>query len=454
MPQKSSVKKPFANLNFGLLYTIISAIVIVLGTLVAIQYAKGGLRFTRSGFTPETGLLNANSFPTGAEVSVDGELVAVSDNTLYLTPGQYLVEVRKEGYSPWRKQLVIQKELVTQTNAQLLRTAPTLSSLTLTGAAKVLPSPDGQKIVFYTQDAHSDSKNGLYLLELSGNFIPLQRVPKLIAEDVPSLDLMNAQLIWSPDSAELMILAADKEMVIEVGNKISLENSPDISWKRAQVLSEWEEEIYQREREFLKQFPPEMVEVATQSAKNVYLSPDKKRMLYTMTADTVLPEALIPPVPASSTQPQARALTAGSIYIYDSEEDRNFFIGTETGVPTMAKHLLTTDLLGPAMSLESSPGAFTRLQADTAAETAQRFQIHHTSFALNTLQWFPDSKHIVFATENQVHIMEYDGTNDTVVYSGPFDPSFVYPWPDGSKILILTAFSPDSPQNLYAVELK
>lgn len=454
MPTKNTVKKPFAGLNLGLIYTVVSAVIILLGTLVAIQYAKGGLRFTRNGFVPQTGLLNANSFPTGAEVYVNGELTTATDNTIYLEPGEYEVEIRKEGFSSWQKQLRVQEELVTQTNAQLFPTAPRLTPLTLSGATNVVTSPDGQKVVFFTNSAHSATGNGLYLLELSNNFIPLGRGPKLIAEDVPNLDLANASFIWSPNSAELMILTSVKEMVIEVGNKVDLTTVADISWKRPQVLSEWEEEIYQRERQFLAEFPEEMITTATESAKNVYFSPDKKRLMYTATSEVTLPADILPPVPASNTQPEVRDLTINSIYVYDAEEDRNFMVGEEPTKRSMAKHLLATDLFGPAHSLETSPSGFARLQATNSAETAQRFQIHHTSLALNTLQWFPDSKHILFATDNEIHIMEYDGTNDTVIYSGPFDPNFVYPWPDGSRILILTAFSPDTPPNLYAVELR
>jgi len=455
MLDKIAPKQLFKNVNFGVLYTLVSAVVIILGTAIAIQYAKGGLRFTRQqGFQPETGLLNANSFPTGAEVYVDGDLVTATDNTLYLSPGEYLVEVRKEGYSPWIKTLTIQEELVTQTNAQLFPIAPSLTPLTLAGASNIVTSPDGQKIVFYTNQAQSESQNGLYLLELSNSLLPLGKGPKLIAEDEPTLDLVNASLIWSPNSAELMVLTAVKEMVIEVGSKVDLAAEEDIAWKSQQVLSEWEEEMYQRERQFLKELPAEMIEIATSSAKNVYLSPDKKRMMYTATADFTLPDDIVPPVPSSNTQPETRTLSTDSIYIYDAEEDRNFLVGEETGDRRVAKHLLATDLWGPAQTLESSPSAFARLQATTSAETARRFQVHHTSLAINTLQWLPDSRHVLFATPEQVHIMEYDGTNNTVVYSGPFEPGFVYPWPDGSRVLILTAFSPDSPQNLYAVELK
>jgi hypothetical protein len=195
MLNKIAPKKLFAGVNIGMLYTLVSLVVIVLGTLIAIQYAKGGLRFTKTGFQPETGLLNANSFPTGAEVYVDGELLTATDNTLYLPPGEYLVEIRKEGYSPWQKLLTIQEELVTQTNAQLFPTAPSLSPLTLSGAANIVTSPDGQKIVFYTNNAHSEESNGLYLLELSNNFIPLGRGPRLVAQDVPEIETSQFHLV-------------------------------------------------------------------------------------------------------------------------------------------------------------------------------------------------------------------------------------------------------------------
>ena len=454
MPPIYTPKKLFAGVNMGLLYTLISAVVIVLGTAIAIQYAKGGLRFTRQGFAPETGLLNANSFPTGAEVYVDGELVSATDNTVYLEPGEYAIEIRKEGYSPWKKNLVVQKELVTQTNASLFPIAPRLSPLTLSGATNVVASPDGQKMVFYTDTTHSATGNGLYLLELSNNLLPLNRSPKLIAEGVPSLRLDQASFIWSPNSAELMILTPVKEMVIEVGNKIDLEAQPDITWKQAQILSEWEEEMYQREREFLRDFPEEMIEVATASAKNVYLSPDNKKMMYTATTELTLPEEIVAPVPSRNTQLETRALMPNNIYIYDAEEDRNFLIGQEIEGRQVDKYLLATDLFGPTRSLDSSPSAFTSLQATTSAETARRFQVHQTPLYTTSLQWFPDSNHLVGSSGDSIQIVEYDGTNRTTIYSGPFAENFFYPSPGGENLIILTTFSPNSSPNLYAIQLK
>jgi len=272
-------------------------------------------------------------------------------------------------------------------------------------------------------------------------------------------------------------LGDNKEVVIEMNEKTNLNTASDTSLKKKQILSEWEEEMYLRERQFLSKFPPEIIEIATTSAQNVYISPDKKRIIYTANKALTLPGDIMPPLPASNTQPETRTLETNSVYVYDREEDKNFLIATinpsdtnsETPdgadgeinsentdiIPDLAKQLLATDLYNKkANNLDSSPSAFTTLQATDSAQTAHNFNIYHSPLFGNGTQWFTDSKHILFANDGHIKIMEYDASNNTTLYSGPFENDFVYPWPDGSKLVILTSFSPDSPSNLYAVELK
>src|SRR5690606_23948077 len=124
----------------------------------------------------------------------------------------------------------------------------------------------------------------------------------------------------------------------------------------------------------LARFPVEVISLATQSAKNVYISPDKKRLLYTATEAVTIPAGIAPPVPSTNTQPQERDLQPGSTYIYDREEDTNFKVGEVLADATqsaMTKQLLATDLYNrQALTLEASPSAFRRLQATTSAQTA------------------------------------------------------------------------------------
>lgn len=447
----------FSKVNKRVLYTFLSFAIVAAGTFFAIQYAKGGYRLTSDGIVKGAGLLAANSFPTGAEVIVNDKLVSATDDTLYLEPGAYSVEIRKDGYTPWKKSVNIEAELVTQTNATLFPIAPSISRLTFTGISNISPSPDGQKVIYYTASQSAQRKNGLYVLELGNNLpISLERGPRQIAEDVTSLKLAEAEFIWSPDSSEILIITDSKQVLVPINQVSDLRTLSDVSFQKKQILSEWESEMYLKERQFLGAFPPEIVAVATESAKNVYLSPDKKRMIYTASTAVTLPEELIPALPARSSQPEERILQPGSIYVYDREEDRNFKIANEPkNSKAMSKRLLATDLFNPtALSITSSPSAFTKLQASASAQTVSQFNQYYSSLYAETLQWFPDSRHLFFVQDNAVKIVEYDGTNVFTLYSGPFEKSFVYPWPDGSRIMIMTRFSPDAPINLYAIELK
>jgi hypothetical protein len=441
--------------NTGVVYTFFSALIILVGTALAIQYAQGRYRFTQDGLSKETGLLSANSFPTGAQIFVNDRLVSATDDTLYLKPGEYQVKIQKEGYHTWEKNLTVEGALVTQTNAQLFPIVPGLTPLTFSGVKNISPSPDGQKLIFYTDTATNQTKNGLYVLDLSNSLMIFQRDAIQVSEDSTLLDLENAKFIWSPDSSEIMLITDNKEMLLSTNKKNDLKLLTDVSFKKKQILSAWEEEIYLRERQFLSKFPDEIIRIATESAHNVYLSPDKDRIIYTADENLSIPEDLIPPVLATSTQPESRNIEANKIYIYDREEDKNFYVGDEATDSGVIKMLLADDLFNKSpINLQSSPSAFLDLQATSSDQTADNYESYYTPLYSPTYQWMPDSKHILMGRGNQVNIKTFDNTNNTTVYSGPFADGFVYPWPDGSKLLILASFSPDTPVNLYAVDLK
>src|SRR5688572_30347642 len=104
---------------------VLTIIFVLGGTVLMIRYAKG-YRATSGGIIKGTGLLSANSFPSAAEVYINGKLTTATDNTLNLDPGEYHIEIKKDGYHTWSKKVKIIEELVTQTNAQLFPTSPAL----------------------------------------------------------------------------------------------------------------------------------------------------------------------------------------------------------------------------------------------------------------------------------------------------------------------------------------
>ncbi len=71
------------------------------------------------------------------------------------------------------------------------------------------------------------------------------------------------------------------------------------------------------------------------------------------------------------------------------------------------------------------------------------------------LTWFPDSNHLLYVHDKKIDIVEDDGSNMTTLYAGPFVDHYVFPWPDGSKLVILTNISnPTLPPTLYSIGLQ
>lgn len=70
--------------------------------------------------------------------------------------------------------------------------------------------------------------------------------------------------------------------------------------------------------------------------------------------------------------------------------------------------------------------------------------------------WLPDSKHIILLEEGTISIMDFDGTNKAVIYAGKFEDSFVFPWPDSSRLVIVSSFPTPtaSEPNLYGINLR
>lgn len=474
-----------------ILWTTFAAIAIIIGTYLAIAFAQG-YRPSRDNIVSGNGLLVANSEPKGARVFVDERFISATDDTLYLDPGEYNVEIKKDGYFPWQKKVVVEKEVVTQANALLFPTAPSLTPLTFSGSTKTTPSPDGQKIAYYTASSSAQTKNGFYIAELADNPLAFQRGPKQITQPSTLFPPEKTEILWSPDSTQLLLISPQKTVLIEPSRLNTVEELPDITFQLPSIFSQWEEEMYQRDRERLAKFPSEIQEIATQSAVNVYFSPDEDRLMYTATSEAILADQILPPKPGSNTQEQQRKTQVGGIYIYDREEDRQFRIGTdeqyvswltnleksqedntdstamesdpltidglkETANYNPQKQLLANDLYrSQPLTLEASPSAFTRLQDDNINHTLLNFRTYHSPLFAHHYQWFPNSYHVLYHDESGIIIQEYDGTNSVKVYSGPFSKDFVYPWPNGSRLIIRTNFNQGEnvPMNLYTVDLR
>jgi len=82
-------------------------------------------------------------------------------------------------------------------------------------------------------------------------------------------------------------------------------------------------------------------------------------------------------------------------------------------------------------------------------------QSHQLPPALAHL-WLPDSKHIILVEEGTISLIEFDGTNKAVIFAGSFLDNFVFPWPDSSRLVIISSIPTPtaSEPNLYGINLR
>lgn len=384
---------------------------LVLATVIVVIFGKG----YRFGFDKNkialagTGLLVAKSVPDGAQVFVNGHLTTATDNTINLFPDQYSIRIYKEGYFPWEKKIKIQKEVVAKAEALLFPTAPKLESITASGVENPSLDPSQTRIAYTVASQSSALKNGVYVLDMSSRpILTLQSSSTQVAND--TLDSFSkAQLSWSPDGQELVATisasasnaaAADTTYLLDAN---SFNESPiDITATLIGVHNTWEKDILEKDQSRLATLKTKLLTMTTQNFNIIAWSPDETKILYFASQSATLPIIIQPRLIGIDSTAEERTLREKDIYVYDIKEDKNF-----------------------------------KLDVD------------------RDLQWFSDSKHIIYVHDKKIEIMDYDGTNATTIYAGPFVDNYVFPWPNGSKMVILTNLgNPAILPNLYTISLK
>lgn len=384
-----------------------------------------------------TGLLVATSIPDGAQLWIDGKLKSATNTTLNLSPDVYEVEIKKDGFTSWKKTLKIKKELVTQTDAYLFSTYPDFKALTFTGAANPLFSPDGQKVVFAVSGA-SIGKNGLWVLDLIDRPLGLSREPRQIIASAPGgRDFAKGEYQWSPDSKQILVTLKNRpgpageaitENFLLEADRVNLDiNLIDVSEDLTQMLKRWEQEEKILKQAQLSKLPKKLLETIGNAVADIQFAPNETKILYTATASASIPQEIIPPLPASSTQLETRQIEPDKIYVYDLKEDKNFLIPSPKKTQIIGGWQLKEILKEEQKEIDAQPPK---------------------------ASWFPTSKHIFLVQKDKITIIEYDGTNQVDVYSGPFEGFFAFPFPAGNRLLVLTSIGQDTPANLYAITLR
>lgn len=397
-------------MNRQLIFAVATVLFLLLATTAVILYGRGYRPLFDSGKLniAGTGLLVATSKPDGASVFIDGHLTTATDNTINLAPGEYTVKIFKDGYFPWEKKLKVSKEVVSKAEALLFPKAPKLESITNIGVRNPVLDPSQTRLA-YAVASQSARRNGIYALDLSTRpILTLQSSSTQITDDTVDI-FSDSTFVWSPDGEELIATISASLASYRLDATRYNQFPADITPTLETVALTFDEERQERENARLNALPKKLRGLVKDNFKVLEWSIDDSKILYSASKSAELPLIINPRLIGSDTIPEQRNIEENLIYVYDIKEDKNFKI------------------------------------IDLDQKDKEDF----------SLRWFPDSKHLVYVHDNKIDILEYDGSNLTTIYAGPFVNGFVFPWPDGSKIVVLTNLgNPDILPNLYTIVLK
>lgn len=386
-----------------------------------------------------TGLLSTTSDPVGAQVYIDGTLQTATNNSVNVDPGNHTIRITKEGYVSWEKQIHIDKEIVSRADAFLFPVSPSLSSLTSSGITSPILSSDGTKIVYIvppkTKTPLEEKNAGVWIYDLADRPLGFNRDPRQIASWNLTFDFQTARTLWSPDSSQLLMDTPQEARLYSI---TKLNDFQNVTQTLDDILTQWQDEKHTKQLQQLSSFKPKIIDFATSSANIISFSPDETKFIYEATTSATIPSVINPPLIGTNSTPEQRSVSPGKLYVYDSKDDKNYFLFDKAEIlPPVPTPTVTNRRLQPTPTIENK-------QLTTYSQN--QYPIH----------WFPTNRHILLTLPQKIDVLEYDRTNWVTVYSGPFLDNFVAPWPSGSRIIIVTNLNPGASPlpNLYTVNLR
>lgn len=462
---------------YQVLLGALTLVALLLATTLIVLYAKG-YRLEQKGLS-QTGQLVLKSTPDAASVFVNGKFVAATNSVLNLSPGEYTVKIVKDGYAAWQKKLKIEAEVVTPTDAILWPSVPELRRWTITGALNPTVSPDGTRIAYGVDSSTAyPPQNGVYVADISDRQQLFGSAKTQYVVRDAGIQFSKGKFLFSPDGQQLLVWFENS--VINGEESIPQENSsvqssleinlagvtsaylfdvtslndgtdvPDVSLTLDQTLESWQGLATQEKANQYNFLKKDLRRVATSSMEILSFSADESKFMYAAKKDMEIPVLIKPRIIGANTIPENRKIKKDYLYIYDIREDRNYPIITNNN--KISENLYPAESEGRSGASESQNQISDSIDVFSALSDTSQISVNPESNLFP--RWLATSRHYITVESNKIYVTEYDGTNKTVLYSGPFEKNFVVPTASGTRILFLTTLSPGLPLNLYALLIR
>lgn len=393
----------------GILAKIIIFLILSAVIFSIIAYARGYRFDFKDKTISSTGILAISSSPKAAKVFINEDLKGVTDLNVTLPPGNYTVEITKEGYISYKRSVVLKGEIVETIDPILFPINPSLSPLSNLGIVNAVRVAQSDNIVLISEN--ETETDGIYLFDASSKpitiFAPLKTL--ILKGNLPTGSrLQEAVIMFSHDYKQAILDVPLGTLVNSYLISLDSENQElfNVTNSKEALIDAWDDERGKEIKKVLETFPNEIQKIASASFNIVDFSPDQTKILYSSNVNSNVSVIINPPLIASNQSTEERNIKSGSLYVYDKREDKNYRVGD-------------------------------------------------SKLDIKNIIWYSDSKRLIYREEDRISISSYDSTNKQTVYSGPFENNFFAVNSEG-KLLILANLNPKSNKlpDLYLVGIR
>lgn len=387
----------------------ITLFIILATTTIAILYSDGW-RINKNALLEneenesvvlKTGMLAVRSIPDAAQILLDGKQITATDNTISsLKPGKYQLQVKKDGFELWQKEVQIYPELVTDITAILVLQSPKLEPLTNSDVRAFGLSSNQNQIAYLTKNHKTP---GIWVLPLQGSTLNLFKTDTklLISDNLYATPSLGEEILWSPDDKEILVKLNDSGYLLyETPTGIDKPIQPEALTSKQDVMDRWlktwkENFLVNKIKDIEKLSPAnDIIEMAHNTTYGNW-SPDNDKFFYIKGAEG-----------------------SYQLYVYN----------TDNPLPIDENRL-------------TNPLAITDKD-------------------LTHIYWYSDSYHLIIVEGKEdsdlytIHLLRIDGSNNIPIYTGTLKSPQAYPTPGGNQIIVTTTLKEEAPQNLYGITLR
>ena len=376
---------------------------------LVISYARGYRFDFKDKKISSTGILAISSSPKAAKVFINKNLKGVTDLNVTLHPGNYDIEIIKDGYISYKKSISLKGEIVETVDPILFPINPSLSPLSNLGIVNAFRVDQTDNLILVSENG--TDTDGIYFFDASNKpitiFAPLKIL--LLKSKLPEgSNLEKSSILFSHDYKQAIIEIPIENISNSYLLSLNTENQEafDVTSSKSSLIDAWKNEKNKEIVKVLETFPSNIQKIASDSFDIVSFSPEQTKILYKSLTNESIPMIIKPSLIASNQSKEERNIKTGGLYVYDKKEDKNY-------------------------------------------------KISDGNLSIDNIIWYSDSKRLIYKETDRISISSYDGSNRQTVYSGPFDYKFYSVNSDG-KLLILANLNPKSNKlpDLYVVGIR